>query len=198
MIKKFQFINNKYTIWYYNLIAKARNRTNKGYIENHHIIPRALGGDHSKENRIDLTAREHFICHLLLVKMVSGKYKYKMASALHKMTFSKNKNQLRIFTSQQYELVRKIHSKNNPMKQEKIVAKFRGEGNPMYGKKRPDTSEWNTKTKAKTYIFINPQGKLVNIHNLYKFCQENNLDQGNMWNVANGNAKQYKGWTQYV
>lgn len=34
----------------------------------HHIIPKCDGGDNSKENRVKLTSREHFIAHVLLAK----------------------------------------------------------------------------------------------------------------------------------
>lgn len=39
------------------------------YYEQHHIIPRCIGGDDKKENLVDLTGREHFICHWLLVRI---------------------------------------------------------------------------------------------------------------------------------
>jgi hypothetical protein len=60
------FINNKYTNWYNSIINNVKNRNITGYTEKHHIIPSSLGGDNSKENIVSLTAREHFVCHLLL------------------------------------------------------------------------------------------------------------------------------------
>jgi hypothetical protein len=54
---------------YNQLIARANNRLVDGYCESHHIIPRCLGGDDSTSNLVNLTAREHFIAHLLLVKI---------------------------------------------------------------------------------------------------------------------------------
>lgn len=36
------------------------------YFENHHIIPKCMGGTNNKDNIIILTAREHFLCHWLL------------------------------------------------------------------------------------------------------------------------------------
>lgn len=89
------FINNKYTTWYYSIInsAKARGFTNKaqaklalGYIENHHIIPKSIGGSDSKDNLVYLTGREHFICHWLLVKMTSRLNYKKMVFALVSMS----------------------------------------------------------------------------------------------------------------
>ena len=54
---------------YDNIILKARKENRKKYkgiyYENHHIVPRCVGGDNSKENKVLLTAREHFIVHKL-------------------------------------------------------------------------------------------------------------------------------------
>ena len=105
------FKENKYTRWYYNIInfakSQQRNKSKEEYFENHHIIPTALGGNNSKNNKILLTAREHFICHLLLVKMTEGNDRYKMQWALHKMTFSKVGN--RTFYAHQFNLARKYY-----------------------------------------------------------------------------------------
>lgn len=52
------------------LIARAQNRVKPvGYVERHHILPRCMGGGNAKTNIAVLTAREHFVAHLLLVKM---------------------------------------------------------------------------------------------------------------------------------
>jgi len=37
------------------LIDRAQNRDIEGYYETHHIIPRCLGGDDSKNNLVKLT-----------------------------------------------------------------------------------------------------------------------------------------------
>jgi len=75
------FLENKYTKWYNIIVQNALTRVNNGYIENHHIIPKSLGGLDTTENIVALTAKEHFICHLLLTKMVAGTMKYKMHKA---------------------------------------------------------------------------------------------------------------------
>jgi hypothetical protein len=104
------FINNKYTNWYDALIIKAKNRTIHGYTENHHIIPRSLGGTDDKNNLVKLTAKEHFICHLLLTKMVSGNAQYKMNFALHMLSNIKNIGAGRyIPSSRMYDLSRKLY-----------------------------------------------------------------------------------------
>jgi len=53
------------------LIIRAQKRifTEEVYTENHHIIPRCLGGTNDQNNLAKLTGREHYIAHLLLWKM---------------------------------------------------------------------------------------------------------------------------------
>lgn len=58
-----------YTTIYNNLIQRAVNRSLDGYRESHHIIPKCLGGNDTKENLVDLTPEEHYIAHLLLMKI---------------------------------------------------------------------------------------------------------------------------------
>jgi len=55
---------------YNQIINKAKNRIIQDlqYYENHHIIPKCMGGSNKKDNLVKLTAREHFICHWLLFK----------------------------------------------------------------------------------------------------------------------------------
>jgi hypothetical protein len=76
---------NKYNFWYNSIIENARNRILSGYKESHHIVPQSLGGSNNKENLVDLTAREHFICHWLLIKMHTGEARAKMVYALNGM-----------------------------------------------------------------------------------------------------------------
>jgi hypothetical protein len=83
-----EILQNKYTRWYQQIVLRAQQRTlpKDTYIEKHHIIPRSLGGDNSATNLAKLTAREHFICHWLLTKMLpKGKEKGKMINALWSM-----------------------------------------------------------------------------------------------------------------
>jgi 5-methylcytosine-specific restriction endonuclease McrA len=42
------------------------------YYEEHHILPRSLGGDNSPENLVLLTGREHYLAHFLLYKIYQG------------------------------------------------------------------------------------------------------------------------------
>jgi len=104
------FIDNKYTRIYYSIIERSQSRilSDDVYTERHHVIPRSLGGGESKSNLAILTAREHYICHWLLVKMTEGKAKRSMGHAL-RMMLAKNKhtNGRYIPKSKLYDLVKK-------------------------------------------------------------------------------------------
>ena len=62
-----------YFLAYQRLIAKAKARVcPNGYVERHHVLPRALGGSDDSSNLVALTAREHFVAHVLLAKIHGG------------------------------------------------------------------------------------------------------------------------------
>lgn len=100
----------------------------EGYSELHHILPRSLGGDDTKQNLVRLTAREHFICHLLLVRIhkeLPGYYK--MVKAFFMMLVCKSSNQERHISSRDYSKIRETFSKLRSAEQS-------GHGNSQYGK----------------------------------------------------------------
>ena len=100
------FKDSKYTRWYNQLVEQAKVRVlpRDVYTEKHHIIPRSLGGNNSIDNLVRLTAREHFVCHWLLTKMVDGAEQKKMAYACKMMMHSHGDGQQRYrITSSVYE-----------------------------------------------------------------------------------------------
>jgi hypothetical protein len=104
---------------YHNIVENAKIRTTKDYVEKHHIIPKCLGGSNDKENLVELTAREHFICHWLLAKHHNSKQLWNAFS----MMCIGAKNHHRYISSRTFEILRKARS---------LASK--GENNPMYGK----------------------------------------------------------------
>ena len=125
------FIQNKYFNWYCSIIESAKNRIIENlYIEEHHIIPKSLGGTNKKHNLVKLTYREHFLCHWLLTKFVSGtKHRKKMMHALLFM-IGDNKLGVKNFTSWQYEIAKKTAK-------ESMI----GENNTFYGKKHSEETK---------------------------------------------------------
>jgi len=54
--------------------ARVDERITGGYFENHHIIPRCMGGSDDVSNLVYLTPEEHFLAHQLLIKIYPGVY----------------------------------------------------------------------------------------------------------------------------
>ena len=86
---------------YDNLVFRSRNRTLNCYSENHHIIPKCLGGPDDDENLVALTGREHFIAHLLLARIHGGT----LWHAVHMMSNMKR------YTNRAYERARIEHAR---------------------------------------------------------------------------------------
>ena len=130
------FLDNKYTKWYFKLIATAQNRDISGYVERHHIIPRSLSGSDDISNIVKLTAREHFICHLLLVKMTVGQHKELMKFAVGKF-IQVSKAQERTFTSWEYKKIRETIS------EVRSGRKHSDETRKKLSEKRKGRAPWN-------------------------------------------------------
>jgi hypothetical protein len=124
---------NKYQTWYQNITDRARDRNLDCYTEKHHIIPRSLGGTDYADNLVDLTAREHFICHWLLIKMNSGEDRAKMVYALRMMRAEKTGQQRykTKITARVYESIKQEYALIQS-------AKVTGTGNGMWGKTHSD------------------------------------------------------------
>lgn len=100
---------------YLNLCSRGKTNRNLDYSESHHIVPRCMGGVDSEDNLTNLTAKEHYIAHLLLTKIhnnISLMYAFGMMGTSSKKT-------KRRYTSSQYEKMKKSYSYamklNNPM-----------------------------------------------------------------------------------
>jgi hypothetical protein len=156
------FINNKYTRWYYNIVTNAGSRISEGYTEKHHIIPKSCGGSNLKENLVKLTPKEHFICHLLLIRMTEGQFRYKMAYALNRMLTTNGKQDRYIPTSRKFKKIRlqisnSLKGHSSPMKgrshseeSKKKMSEIR-KGRPSALKGRPKSEETKKKiSEART------------------------------------------------
>jgi len=147
-----------------NRIKLRKNQKNYVYYENHHIIPRCLGGSEKNENKVLLTGKEHYICHKLLTYIY--KRNYKLACAFFRMTYSKfTKHKI---SSRDYEYAKilksitpiseetrlkmKAHKFTNEHKiklseshkgihYENRILNRRGELNTFYGKKHSEESK---------------------------------------------------------
>lgn len=117
------FNNSKYTNWYFNIINNTKNKQySKEYCENHHIIPKCIGGLDNFDNLVKLSAREHYICHLLLTKMTHGENNRKMKFALWRMTHCNDRQNRYKLNNRQYEKIKKAMS--NALKEQNTGKKL--------------------------------------------------------------------------
>ena len=95
---------------YLKFINYCKNIEFDCYTETHHIIPRSFNGTNDNSNLIKLSARHHYIAHLLLARATNSP---KMIKALHKMVYSTNGDVQRNYkiTSRVYAYVREEHAK---------------------------------------------------------------------------------------
>jgi hypothetical protein len=194
-----------------------------GYTETHHIIPKSIGGTDHKDNLVKLTAREHFICHLLLPKITEGVAYQKMIYAYTIMSGRK------IYGSRKYEFYRKEYAEINSILRS-------GEGNGMFGVDRagekntffgmkhtdetkriisskrkghsdnkgiPKSDEHKKKiglrrrSEAKSFTLIHPvHGTFIGpLHELHEKYPDQKLRKDELWKLSAGKYKSYKGWT---
>lgn len=160
------FLNNKYTTWYMNIIKKAQDRNIlDGYSENHHIIPKSLSGQNNKENIVRLTAREHFIVHWLLMKMVSEtKHVFQMANAFNRMLSKGRDDQFRYYPSSKiYELARiesNIKRKGMPSSNKGKPSPFKGRTHSEESKKKVGNANRGKKRSEETKKKLSVAGKI--------------------------------------
>jgi hypothetical protein len=192
------FTDNKYTKWYYNIIKNAKNRelSKDIYSERHHIIPRSLNGNDHRDNLVKLTAREHFVCHLLLTKMVNGPDYYKMLSAVTRFQQCSS-TQKRTLTSWEYQKIRKCviearkgqrHTDETRQKIKDAHQDVSGKNNPMHGilgEENPNSKRWWA---------LDPQGLEYDFIGLTNFCEQYKLTDTCIINVAKGRRSHHKGW----
>ena len=146
------FRKSKYSCWYFGIIDKARQRVEiEEYSECHHIRPRSLGGDDEPVNLVRLTFREHFLAHWLLTRMVEGKDRRKMWSALIHM---RRQHSGRVVTSWQYALAkvagRRAFFQRRHTKKTKEILRAIQKANPSLGMLGKTHSEKSKRKIART------------------------------------------------
>ena len=138
---------NKYTKWYQNITQNGKQERLPGH-ERHHILPRSLGGTDDKENITFITAREHFVCHWLLIKIYpAGEAHWKMLNALRMMR-AENPNQKRYNTKITSRVYAKLKEEYSLIQSERVT----GENNPNFGKHWTDEQKESHSKKIKGRI----------------------------------------------
>ena len=124
----------------YNSLSANRQQNpisrNDCYCERHHIIPKSEGGSNETSNLVYLTAREHYICHLLLAKIYNDR---KLWSIIHLLMGKNNR------TKKDFKYNSKLYEKS------KIRDPESRKGRPGYwsGKKRNEEFKQKLSKKFK-------------------------------------------------
>jgi hypothetical protein len=118
---------------YLKLIAHAKKQCASGYLEKHHVLPKAMGGSNDESNIAVLTARQHYIAHKLLWKAYKTRETARAFFFMSHRTNSKSK-----LSSKSYEALKEGMSVSDITKQKL--------SNAFKGKKRPP---FTAETKAK-------------------------------------------------
>lgn len=138
---------------YNQLIAgkEPRVKDKNNYFEKHHIVPRCLGGSNEKENLVLLTGREHFVAHLLLVKIHPRNHKLRYA--LNAMLRSRD-YQSRDLKSWEVEAAKKLYAEARSEKAKLLV----GDKNPNFGNHWTDGQKLALSKKKKGTLLgdLNP------------------------------------------
>lgn len=141
-----------YQKMYKNIVERAKSQNRKklkktdvqyAYYENHHILPKCLDGTNDKDNLVLLTAREHFICHKLLVYIYPKNRNLIYAYTL--LAFNKKKE--RKISSREYELAKSIRKISLTAEIKKNISK--GLKGRIPWNKGIKTGERSSRTKEK-------------------------------------------------
>lgn len=148
------------------------------YTEKHHIIPKCLGGGNEKSNISVLTAKEHFICHLLLARKLyptNPKIWYGLFMLLGGTT--RQKENRHIPGSRIFEEVR---IKRSEMFSGRNHAQYwhTGEKHPQFNKKKSAEFCLSASERAKKYWAENRELKIINSENNFNQTNNNTISKG--------------------
>ncbi|MFZ9876775.1 MAG: hypothetical protein ACO3EY_06950 [Candidatus Nanopelagicales bacterium] len=184
-------------------------------IHRHHIIPKHMGGDDSKNNLIDIPYWAHIEVHKRLWE-VYGKLEDKLAYYMlsgkteeaEKVRIELAKNKFKVWLKENPEEV-KNWKKNisNSLKGKRFLPdehykkqaeKFRGiprsqevKDKISKAKKGKSVAQPN---QMKTYEVIKPNGEVLVVRGLNEFCKNEGINASNLCAVVKGRIKQHKGY----
>jgi hypothetical protein len=103
-----------------------------GYHEQHHIVPRCLGGTDDPENLVSLTGREHYLAHMLLWKIYPASDRLVLAAWAMNMSRDGQRINSRLYQSLREAVQASARERGH---------KLTGESNPFYGKTHTEASK---------------------------------------------------------
>lgn len=128
---------------------------NDEYHERHHIIPKSIGGSDNGENLVLMTARQHYIAHMLLVKIAEShndlaEYR-KMLYAFNGMKWGRMNNERAFrYNSRLYQKLKEQYAEmrivmmqtTNPMCGKMWICNFELEESKVWNSNEPIPDGW--------------------------------------------------------
>jgi hypothetical protein len=123
----------------HNLIVdRARTRVISGYYEEHHVVPKCLGGTDSADNLVALTAREHFLIHKLLTKLYPDNDKIVFAAwmmfAVNKQTQKRRARDYGRLKEKHAAAMSRLHKGKTISVENRAAVSARFKGKPTWNK----------------------------------------------------------------
>ena len=171
---------------YNQIVEKAKIRVLEGYKEKHHIIPKCLGGNNDKDNLVELTAREHFLCHLLLCEIYPNSNK--LWYALWLMIVGKNRQKSlspyvissRTYEKVKLEFINRIRGVSKPSNKGRKITWGDKISKSLKGKPKPKDFNQNNP---------NLKGRLINNKPIFQYDKKGNFIKE--WNSAKEAERYY-------
>lgn len=184
---------------YNQLVERAQSRILEGYKEKHHILPKCMGGNNSKENLVELTAREHFLFHVLLCEIYPKNIK--LYQALWLMSTNKNKKEGKRYkvSSRVYERIKIIASKiyKNRIRTPKEKQKLSQSQKYRWLDKRKEQGLIINKIYINSFIELYPNINLTeNSKHCINYCYNNNISIENIICLCNNGVKRFQNYTK--
>jgi len=104
--------------------AKRENIDDKSkYFEKHHIIPKSLGGTDEESNLVNLTFRQHYVAHELLIKIYPNSKK--LIHALWMMTITTMNSIVKSDINDiDFRIRQRVESLKNDLKTMKYISSY--------------------------------------------------------------------------
>lgn len=133
--------------------SKNRKKSKEQYYEKHHILPRCMNGDNSKDNLVLLTAREHFVAHKLL------HYIYPSNSSIFFAYFVMSTFKKGVYVNRNYSISSREYERLKIIHKHFLSENMKGEKCFFYGKKGELSPNWNREYSQEYKDMISIQRK---------------------------------------